>query len=137
VSRQPEPAQLLAKQYDVARIDEARDATLIQVLDRGVPPERKSKPKRSLIVLLSTLANGFIAILRALVREATKKAEADPQQADPQQAERLMPGDTVVVPKELERWRFTRELKGWTRILYQFALGVAGLKEHIGLSAED
>ena len=38
-----------------------------------------------------------------------------------------MPGDTVVVPEELEKWRFTKELKDWTPILYQFALGVAGL----------
>lgn len=44
------------------------------------------------------------------------------------ESERLMPGDTVVVPEELERWRFTKELKDWTQILYQFALGVAGLK---------
>jgi hypothetical protein len=44
------------------------------------------------------------------------------------ESERLMPGDTVVVPEDLERWRFTKELKDWTQILYQFALGVVGLK---------
>jgi polysaccharide biosynthesis/export protein len=43
-------------------------------------------------------------------------------------SEVLMPGDAIVVPEELERWRFTKELKDWTQILYQFALGVAGLK---------
>jgi hypothetical protein len=42
--------------------------------------------------------------------------------------ERLMPGDTIVVPEHLERFRWTKELKDWTQILYQFALGVAGLK---------
>jgi hypothetical protein len=40
----------------------------------------------------------------------------------------MMPGDTVIVPEELERWRFTKEFKDWTQILYQFALGVVGLK---------
>ncbi|MGH2670634.1 MAG: SLBB domain-containing protein, partial [bacterium] len=44
------------------------------------------------------------------------------------ESEIMMPGDTVVVPEDLERWRFTKELKDWTQILYQFALGVAGLK---------
>jgi len=44
------------------------------------------------------------------------------------ESEQLMPGDTVVVPEELEKWRFTKELKDWTQILYQFALGVVGLK---------
>jgi protein involved in polysaccharide export with SLBB domain len=42
--------------------------------------------------------------------------------------ELMMPGDTVIVPEELERWRFTKEFKDWTQILYQFALGVVGLK---------
>ncbi len=40
----------------------------------------------------------------------------------------LMPGDAVVVPEDLERFRFTKELKDWSQILYQFALGVVGLK---------
>jgi protein involved in polysaccharide export with SLBB domain len=44
------------------------------------------------------------------------------------ESEQLMPGDTVIVPEELEKWRFTKELKDWTQILYQFALGVVGLK---------
>lgn len=42
--------------------------------------------------------------------------------------ERLMPGDTIVVPEQLEKFSWTKELKDWTQILYQFALGVAGLK---------
>ncbi|HEY7750073.1 MAG TPA: SLBB domain-containing protein [Aestuariivirgaceae bacterium] len=42
--------------------------------------------------------------------------------------ERLTPGDAIIVPEDLEKWRFTKSLKDWTQILYQFALGVAGLK---------
>lgn len=42
--------------------------------------------------------------------------------------EELMPGDTVVVPELLDRFAFTKELKDWSQILYQFALGVAGIK---------
>jgi tyrosine-protein kinase Etk/Wzc len=73
--------ELLAKQYEIARIDEAKDATLIQVLDRAILPERKSKPKRSLIVLISTLAAGLLAIFLAFILEAIDKSKADPQQA--------------------------------------------------------
>ena len=47
--------------------------------------------------------------------------------------ERLMPGDTIVVPENLEKYRFTKELKDWSQIFYQFALGVAGLKVLQGL----
>lgn len=40
----------------------------------------------------------------------------------------ILPGDTIVVPENLDRYRLSRELKDWTQIMYQFALGVAGLK---------
>ena len=43
-------------------------------------------------------------------------------------SERLNPGDTIVVPENLDRFRLTKELKDWSQIFYQFALGVAGLK---------
>jgi polysaccharide biosynthesis/export protein len=44
------------------------------------------------------------------------------------ESERIMPGDTVVVPENLDRFRFTKEVRDWSQIFYQFALGVAGLK---------
>jgi protein involved in polysaccharide export with SLBB domain len=47
--------------------------------------------------------------------------------------EKLNPGDTVVVPENLDRFSWTRELKDWSQIFYQFALGVAGLKVLQGL----
>ena len=70
--------ELLAKQYEIARIDEARDASLIQVLDKAVEPERKSKPKRALIVILSALIAGVITVSWAFVAEALEKARRDP-----------------------------------------------------------
>ncbi len=45
----------LARQLEAARIDEAKNAVVVQVVDRGVPPERKSSPKRLLIVAIATL----------------------------------------------------------------------------------
>jgi protein involved in polysaccharide export with SLBB domain len=40
----------------------------------------------------------------------------------------MMPGDAIVVPEDFERFILTKELKDWTQIFFQFALGVAGLK---------
>lgn len=40
----------------------------------------------------------------------------------------VVPGDAIVVPEELLKVSWTKELKDWTQIFYQFALGVAGLK---------
>ncbi len=38
------------------------------------------------------------------------------------------PGDTVYVPEELNKTTFVQNAKDWTQILYQFGLGIAGLK---------
>jgi uncharacterized protein involved in exopolysaccharide biosynthesis len=46
--------EMLAKQYEAARLDEARTAAVIQVLDAAIEPDRKSSPKRGLIVLGAT-----------------------------------------------------------------------------------
>jgi protein involved in polysaccharide export with SLBB domain len=37
-------------------------------------------------------------------------------------------GDALVVPESFDRFNLTKELKDWTQILYQLALGVVGLK---------
>ena len=41
---------------------------------------------------------------------------------------RLLPDDTIVVPEKFERFSWTKELKDWTQILYQFGLGIAAIK---------
>ena len=74
--------ELLAHVLEAVKLDEARNASLIQVLDRAVPPERKSKPRRTLIVLLSALAAGFLAVILAFLREARERALQDPEQAE-------------------------------------------------------
>ena len=72
--------ELLAKQYELAKIDEAKDATVVQVMDKAIEPDRKSKPKRTLIVLLSMFVALFVSILWAFVQEAATRAKADAQQ---------------------------------------------------------
>ncbi len=70
------------KQYEAAKLDEAKDSALIQVLDKAIEPEKRSKPKRTLIVILATLVAGFIGVLWAFVAEANEKARHDPEQAE-------------------------------------------------------
>jgi tyrosine-protein kinase Etk/Wzc len=73
--------EMLAKQYELAKIDEAKDAIVIQVMDKAIEPDRKSKPRLDLIVLLSALAALFVGILWAFVRESMARAKADSQHA--------------------------------------------------------
>jgi tyrosine-protein kinase Etk/Wzc len=63
----------LTKQYEVAKINEAKDSSSLQVLDEAVEPLRKSKPKRALIVILSTVTAFFISIFTVFIREYFSK----------------------------------------------------------------
>lgn len=47
--------EIFSRQFELARLDEAREGTLIQVLDAATEPERKSKPKRSIAALIGLL----------------------------------------------------------------------------------
>jgi len=51
--------EILTKQYELAKIQEAKELPTIKVLDPAVPPETKSSPKRTLI----TLGGGILAAL--------------------------------------------------------------------------
>jgi len=73
--------ELLAKQYELAKIDEAKDATIVQVMDKAIEPDRKSKPKRTLIVILTALVVGFLAVIWAFIKEAGERARHNPEQA--------------------------------------------------------
>lgn len=73
--------ELLAKQYEVARLDEAKDPTIVQVLDPAVTPERKFKPKRAIIIAISTILALLGAILWAFLRESRQRMLQSPENA--------------------------------------------------------
>lgn len=66
--------ELLAKQYEAARLDEAKDAAVVQVLDKAVVPEERDKPKRTIIVLLAGVFGGVFAVAWAFIAETRKRA---------------------------------------------------------------
>lgn len=70
--------ELLAKQYELAKIDEAKDSAVIQVMDKAVEPDRKSRPHRTLIVLLTAFAALLAGLFSALLAEAYQRASSNP-----------------------------------------------------------
>ncbi len=58
---------ILARQFEIAKLDEAKQGALIQVVDAAVPPDRRSFPKRGMIVIGATAAGFFVGIVVALV----------------------------------------------------------------------
>jgi tyrosine-protein kinase Etk/Wzc len=59
----------VAKQLEIARLDEAREGAIIQVADPAVPPDKKSSPHRALIVILVTIGAFIFAAYWASLRE--------------------------------------------------------------------
>jgi uncharacterized protein involved in exopolysaccharide biosynthesis len=65
--------ELLAKEFEVAKLDEAREGSIIQVVDAAVPPDKKSSPHRLLIVLAVTILSFFVAAFWIFLRESSAR----------------------------------------------------------------
>jgi uncharacterized protein involved in exopolysaccharide biosynthesis len=52
--------ELLARQYEIAKQEEGKTISMIQVLDKAIPPEHKSWPPRTLFCFLGLLGGAFI-----------------------------------------------------------------------------
>jgi tyrosine-protein kinase Etk/Wzc len=70
--------ELLAKEFEIAKLDEAREGAIIQVVDAAVPPDKRSSPHRAVIVVLMTLIALVTAVLWALAAARWEQILRDP-----------------------------------------------------------
>jgi uncharacterized protein involved in exopolysaccharide biosynthesis len=70
---------LLAKQYELARLDEAKQGATIQVVDTAVPPDGRSFPKRTISVVLAALAGLFLSCTWAVFSNHLGTSRNDPE----------------------------------------------------------
>jgi tyrosine-protein kinase Etk/Wzc len=71
--------ELLAKEFEVAKLDEAREGAIVQVVDVAVPPDRKSSPHRTLIVIGATILSFFVAVFWVLMGRGLKRTFEQPE----------------------------------------------------------
>jgi tyrosine-protein kinase Etk/Wzc len=69
---------ILARQFELAKLDEAKEGALIQVVDPAIVPDRKSFPSRGLIVIGSTIGGFFVGTILALVLALIEHLKAHP-----------------------------------------------------------
>ena len=69
----------MVRQYEIAKLDEAKEGPLLQQVDVALPPDRKSKPARAMIVLASVLAALLLSCAWIVWRRyAALRRELDP-----------------------------------------------------------
>ena len=71
----------LSRQFEAGRIDEGKNAVLMQVVDRAVAPERKSSPKRMLMVAVVAGVSFLLVCFYVRLREAVRRRRHDPFEA--------------------------------------------------------
>ncbi len=64
--------ELMLKQFEAAKLDEAKDLLTVHIVDPATPPDYKFKPKRALIVLFSTALGLCLGIFWALFENYIK-----------------------------------------------------------------
>jgi capsule polysaccharide export protein KpsE/RkpR len=74
--------ELFSKQFELAKVDEAREGAVIQILDVAQPPERKSKPKKALIAIIAALAGGFSFLLFVFIRQSLRNSRQNSETAN-------------------------------------------------------
>ncbi len=61
--------ELLAKEFEVAKLDEAREGAIVQVVDAPAVPDKKSFPPRLLIIIGSAIFAFFVAAFWVSIRQ--------------------------------------------------------------------
>jgi tyrosine-protein kinase Etk/Wzc len=69
---------LLARQYEVAKVDEARQGSVVQTVDRAIVPDKRSFPLRSLIVLGAALFGLMVGIFWVLAADELTRLSSTP-----------------------------------------------------------
>ena len=70
---------ILARQFEIAKLDEAKEGALIQVVDPAIPPDKRSFPKRGLIVLGAAALGFFFAVVLALLQASFGQIKDNPE----------------------------------------------------------
>ncbi len=71
--------ELLAKELEIAKLDEAREGEIVQVVDAAVPPDKHSSPHRTLIVIGMTILAFFVAVFWIIVRQGLEQTFEVPE----------------------------------------------------------
>lgn len=89
--------ELLTEQYELAKVQEAKETPSVKVLDPGTVPEKKSFPPRLLIILLGTFFAGSLCVMWVVGADQWN-------QADPKDPRKMLAQEMAATIKERALW---------------------------------
>ncbi len=89
--------ELLTEQYELAKVQEAKETPSVKVLDPGTIPEKKSFPPRLLVMFLGTLLAVYLCVVWVVGADRWN-------QADPQDPRKLLAQEVAATLKARTPW---------------------------------
>lgn len=89
--------ELLTEQYELAKVQEAKETPSVKVLDPGTVPEKKSFPPRLLIMFLGTFLAGSLCVVWVVGADRWN-------QADPRDPRKMLAQEVAATLKARTRW---------------------------------
>lgn len=74
--------ELIAKQFELAKLDEAKQGAIVQVADVAEAPDKRSFPKRTITVLVATILGFFLACGWSLIAIGIERIKANPAERE-------------------------------------------------------
>jgi len=120
---QKEIFKLITNQYELAKIEEAKDINTIQILDKAVPPDKKSGPNRLMVVFSITTFGLLASMFYSFFSEYITGIREEESSANPPEKDKTYQDKDNLIPYRTNRGR----LKNHCRDIF------AGIKEKINL----
>lgn len=74
-------AELISKEFEVAKLDEAREGAIIQVVDPARPPDKRSFPKRVITIVFGVILGFLAACGWVIADERLRQFRSNPEEA--------------------------------------------------------
>ena len=103
--------ELLTQQFEIAKVEEAKETPTVKVIDPPDWPERKSSPHRTLIVLLGMLLSFFGGVVWVL--QTASWQQMDPQNPRKQLALEIASRCNAAWSRWAERFPVIRRTEAW------------------------
>jgi uncharacterized protein involved in exopolysaccharide biosynthesis len=97
--------EALTKEYEMARVQEAKEIPSVKVIDPGEPPERRAGPPRTLITAVGALLSLCVAGIWLFSAEAWANT-------DDRNPRKMLAGEILMAASRTARWSRARELSG-------------------------